>query len=493
VNLATVIEMAAQGYGDRSAIVAGDREVSAAGLLDRVRRRAARLREHGAGHVAYVGLSGPAFVEHLLAAAWAGLPFLPLNYRSGGEELAPLLDPFRPVVVVHDERYEDKARACGDRLVRSDEPADDAAPGGDPYAVDPEQLAIVLHTSGTTSAPKAVLLRHRHLCSYIFSTVEFASAGPGETALVSVPPYHIAGIMGVLTPLYSGRRIVVLPQFKPDDWLRTAQVHAVTHAFVVPTMLSRILDALDADPGLLPGSLRHIAYGGGPIHLAVVERALRTFPDVDFVNAYGLTETSSTVALLGPEDHRVAIASRDPGVRARLGSVGRPLPGIEIAILGEDGEPLPPGQVGVIAIAGAQVSGQYHGRDAPPDRFSTGDLGHLDEAGYLFIGGRSDDVIIRGGENISPGEIEEVLARHPAVAGVAVVGVPDEEWGQRVVGFIEPRGAEPSAEELTAWARRSLAGFKVPEAFRFVDELPRTDTGKVLRTRLREHESARIA
>jgi acyl-CoA synthetase (AMP-forming)/AMP-acid ligase II len=493
MNLATVIEMAGNGYGDRVALVDGERELSYARLLERVATRGGSLRERaertGAGHVGYLGVAGAGFVEHMLAAAWAGLPFVPLNYRTKPAELAPLLDPFRPVLLAHDQRYRQQADACagaGDRLVATD--ADTAAEENEhsPYALDGERIAIVLHTSGTTSRPKAVLLRHRHLCSYIFGTVEFASAGPDETALVSVPTYHIAGVMGVLTPIYSGRRIVFLPQFDPEAWLATAQLHAVTHAFVVPTMLARILDALAASPALRPAALRHIAYGGGPIHRAVVERALSLLPEVDFVNAYGLTETSSTVALLGPDDHRRAMASSESHVRARLGSVGRPLPGVDVRIFGEDGREAAAGEVGAVTIAGAQVSAHYHGADAPPDRFATGDLGYLDDDGYLFIAGRSDDVIIRGGENISPGEIEDALARHPAVAAAAVVGVPDEEWGQRVVAFLEPRGDDrPDQDELHAFARLSLAGFKVPEAFAFVDELPRTDTGKVLRNRLR--------
>jgi acyl-CoA synthetase (AMP-forming)/AMP-acid ligase II len=492
VNLATVLEMAASGYDDRVAIADGKRPVSYTRLLDRVRHRAGALRAEadrsGAGHVVYIGLSGETFLEHLLACAWAGLVFVPLNYRTKGPELAPLPAPFRPVLIVHDERYEATASACAgesDRLLRSD--AEPGAARLDAYPLDGEALAIVLHTSGTTSKPKAVLLRHRHLSSYIFSTVEFASSPPGETALVCVPPYHIAGIMGVLTPLFAGRRMAFLPQFDPREWLRVATEHAVTHAFVVPTMLGRILDVMEREPALVPPHLRHIAYGGGPMHLAVIERALILLPEVDFVNAYGLTETSSTVAVLGPEDHRQAMSSRDPAVRARLGSVGRALPSIDVRIVGEDGDELPAGEVGVITIAGPQVSAHYHGVEAPPERFATGDLGYLDGEGYLFIAGRSDDVIIRGGENISPGEIEDVLARHPAVAGVAVVGVPDQEWGQRVVAFVESRGSErPSDEELVDFARGSLAGFKVPGAFVFVGELPRTDTGKVLRTRLRQ-------
>jgi acyl-CoA synthetase (AMP-forming)/AMP-acid ligase II len=492
MNLATLLEMAGPGYGDRPALIEGELTVSYAELLERVRARAGWLREQaaasGAAHVVYIGVAGTVFVECLLGAAWAGLPFIPLNYRTRPAELAALLDPFRPVLVVHDGRYAEAAQACAGpsgRTVPTEAGRDAVAPLA-AYPLDGERLAIILHTSGTTSKPKAVLLRHRHLCSYIFGTVEFGSAAADEVALVCVPTYHIAGIMGVLTPIYGGRTIAFLPQFEPVSWLRAANRHAVTHAFVVPTMLGRILEALSADPSLRPPELRHIAYGGGPIHLAVVERALALLPGVDFVNAYGLTETSSTVALLGPEDHREAAASSEPAVRARLGSVGRPLPGIDVRIIGEDGTEAAPGEVGVVTIAGDQVSAHYHGSDGPPARFATGDLGYIDTGGYLFIAGRSDDVIIRGGENISPGEIEDVLAHHPAVAGAAVVGVPDEEWGQRVVAFLEPRAQErPDRDELTAFARISLAGFKVPTEFMFVDELPRTDTGKVLRTRLR--------
>jgi len=495
MNIAMALEMAADAYGGRGAIAGPEGEVSYASLRDRVERRAHALAEAAAsvqaGNVAYLGLSGASFVEHLLGSAWAGLPFVPLNYRSKTDELAPLLDPFRPVVLVHEETYAEKAEACaatGDVLITPDRTLA-AEPDRAPYPADPDALAIVLHTSGTTSRPKAVLLRHKHLCSYIFGTVEFASAGADETAIVTTPPYHIAGIMGVLTPLYAGRRMVFLPQFDALEWLLTAIAYDVTHAFVVPTMLARIVDALTQDPALRPPSLRHVAYGGGPIHRSLVERALRLFPGVDFVNAYGLTETSSTVALLDPDDHREALASSDPDVQARLGSVGRPLPGIEIRIVDENGDELPPGEIGAITIAGPQVSAHYHGSDAPAGMFATGDLGYVDSGGYLFVGSRSDDVIIRGGENISPGEVEEAFTHHPDVRGIAVVGVPDEEWGQRVVAFVEPRSeAHASEDELRAWVRSrgALAGFKIPESVVFVDELPRTDTGKILRRRLRD-------
>ena len=182
---------------------------------------------------------------------------------------------------------------------------------------------MLLFTSGTTSEPKAAVLRHRHLVSYIISSVEFLGCSPDEAQLVCVPPYHIAGVAAVLSSLYSGRRIMYLPTFDAAEWVRVATEERITHAMVVPTMLGRILDAVESSGAALP-ALRHLSYGGGRMPFELVERVLRDLPQVDLVNAYGLTETSSTIAMLTPDDHREAFASSDPAVRARLGSVGPP-------------------------------------------------------------------------------------------------------------------------------------------------------------------------
>ena len=191
--------------------------------------------------------------------------------------------------------------------------------------MDPEEIGVLLFTSGTTSEPKAAVLRHRHLVSYIISSVEFLGCEPSEAQLICVPPYHIAGIAAVLSSLYAGRRIMYLPAFEAGAWVRLAAEERITHAMVVPTMLGRILSAIE-DAGVELPALRHLSYGGGRMPLELVERTLRDMPQVDLVNAYGLTETSSTIAMLTPDDHREAFASDDPAVRARLGSVGRPLP-----------------------------------------------------------------------------------------------------------------------------------------------------------------------
>ena len=314
-----------------------------------------------------------------------------------------------------------------------------AGAGASGRGADEDAAAVVIYTSGTTSEPKGVLLRHENLVSYVLGSVEFASAGETEAALVSVPPYHIAAVANVITNLYAGRRTLVLEAFTPGQWLRTVREEEVTGAMVVPTMLARIIDC--GEDQSVP-SLRSLSYGGAPMPAALIERALREWPRVGFVNAYGLTETSSTVALLGPDDHRAALDSPDPAVRARLSSVGRPLPGIELEIRGPGGEVLGAGQPGRICVRGAQVSAEYAGLGRALDErgfFDTRDDGYLDEDGYLFISGRTDDTIIRGAENIAPAEIEDVLLRHPAVLDAVVFGVPDPEWGQRIEAAVVAR------------------------------------------------------
>jgi len=257
---------------------------------------------------------------------------------------------------------------------------------------------------------------------------------------------------------------------------------------VVPTMFGRILEVLHERGEKLP-ALQHLSYGGGRMPVAIVERALDHLPHVGLVNAYGLTETSSTVAVLGPEDHRQAIASPEPHVRIRLGSVGRPLPNLEVEIRGPSGRPLESGDHGEIWVRGEQVSGEYLGRGAAVNAdgwLATNDGGWLDADGYLFVEGRLDDVIVRGGENLSPGEIEDVLAQHPAVAEAAVIGIPSDEWGEAVAAVVVVRnGHDAEASELSGelrvWVSERLRSTRAPERIEFRTELPYSDTGKLLR------------
>jgi acyl-CoA synthetase (AMP-forming)/AMP-acid ligase II len=254
-------------------------------------------------------------------------------------------------------------------------------------------------------------------------------------------------------------------------------------------MLGRIIARLDAGTQADLGALQAIAYGGGRMPLELVERALELFPETNFTNAYGLTETSSTIALLGPVDHRWALAASDPAVRARLGSVGQPLPTVEIEIRDEDGQPLPAGERGEIYVRGEQVSGEYRGRSALDAQgwFPTRDAGWLDSEGYLFLAGRADDVIVRGGENISPGEIEDVLMTHPAIAEAVAVGVPSAEWGEAVgiALVVKPGHTRPEDDELRLLIRGRLRSSRVPERIAVLEALPYNEMGKLLRREVR--------
>jgi acyl-CoA synthetase (AMP-forming)/AMP-acid ligase II len=325
------------------------------------------------------------------------------------------------------------------------------------------------------------------LAAYVLDSVEFSGADAGDAVVVSVPPYHIAAVANLLSNLYAGRRIVYLDKFTPAGWLSTVTEEGVSHAMVVPTMLSRIVDELEAG-ATPPRTLRSLSYGGAPLAPSILHRALKQLPDVGFVNAYGLTETSSSIAVLGPDDHRAAAASDDPATRSRLGSVGRPLPSVEVQIRNAAGEVAGPGEIGAIHVRGPQVAGEYRQGGSRIDAegwFPTRDEGFLDAEGYLFVRGRADDTIIRGGENIAPAEIEETIHQLPGVSEAVVVGIPDEEWGQRIGAFVIRRpGADLSEDGIREYVRSLLRSSKTPDVVTFVDELPRTPTGKIIRREL---------
>ncbi|MFJ2158631.1 class I adenylate-forming enzyme family protein [Streptomyces sp. NPDC087856] len=463
-----ILEMVASG-GDRPVVTANGRSLTASDLLARARAAAHHFRGHPA--VLYLSPSHLAYPVALFGAALAGIPFIPLNYRLGEHQLTRLLARHRGALVLRPADLDDLL--TGQEASGALELA---------QAHDQDSVAVILYTSGTTAEPKAALLRHRHLLAYVLNTQEFASAEEGDAALVAVPPYHVAGLMNLLTNLYSGRRLVYLSAFDAGEWLETARSEQVTHALVVPTMLARIVAEVPTDDAGTP-TLRSLAYGGARTPRPVVERALRIFPGTGFVNAYGLTETASSVAVLGPDDHREALAASDPAVRDRLGSVGRPLPGVEIEIRDDEGKPTPAGQTGLVFVRGDQISGEYGGRSAldADGWFPTRDRGRLDADGYLFIEGRADDTIIRGGENIAPAEIEDVLVAHPGIVEAAVVGVPDPEWGQRIVAVVVGEG-DPA--EVRQWVKERLRSSKTPDVVVFRAELPKTETGKLLRRTL---------
>jgi acyl-CoA synthetase (AMP-forming)/AMP-acid ligase II len=460
LNIAMVLEMAVDGLGDRVAVGGPQDGLAFSGLLARARALAGRLDIRRARMLAWSGPMGEAVPIALFGAAWAGASYAPINYRLPPEVRRNLIDRLGSALLIED---------ASDALLTDGD-------GPRSYVGDPARAAVVLFTSGTTSAPKAALLSHDNLLSYLFNTLEYGSADEDEAAIVAAPPFHVAGVAAVLSNTYLGRRMIPLPQFSAEAWLRNARSGRATHAFVVPTMLARIVAVMEREGATVP-SLRHLAYGGSRMPLPVLERALELFPDVDFVNAYGLTETSSTVAILGPDDHREAHASDDPGVRGRLASVGQPVPGIEVRVVDDE-----------IQIRGAQVGGGYADGSGLADGewLATGDRGRIDEAGYVYVAGRLDDLIIRGGENISPAEIEDALLGHPDIESVAVVGLPDEEWGEQIAAMVTLRsGAAAPTDELYAWTKDRLGSLKAPARIAVRGELPVTPSGKVLRRQVK--------
>jgi acyl-CoA synthetase (AMP-forming)/AMP-acid ligase II len=494
LNISLILQMAADTDPDRIGLVCDGRRWSYGALLAAARGAALAIKESGATHVSLLDESSEASAIALFGAAIAGVPYVPLNYRLADVDLAGLLGRIAPAFIIGDTARVAKLNGEGGHTAyaRPDFVALAEAKGVDAAEPDEteETIAVQLFTSGTTAAPKAAILRHANLLSYILGTVEFMSADESEASLVSVPPYHIAGISALLSSTYAMRRILLLPAFEPDAWIKLVETEQATNAFVVPTMLSRIIARLDTGAAGDVSSLKSIAYGGGKMPLEVISRALDIFPEASFTHAYGLTETSSTVALLGPDEHRAAHGSDDPAVRARLASVGIPLPTIELQIRDEEGNVLGHGEAGEIYVRGDQVSGEYKERSAliADGWFPTRDAGYLDAEGYLFLSGRADDVIVRGGENMSPGEIEDVLLGHAAIADVAAVGIPSVEWGETVgVAVVCREGhAVPGEAELGTLVRDRLRSSRMPERVLFVDALPYNEMGKLLRREVKK-------
>ncbi|MDA0978460.1 MAG: class I adenylate-forming enzyme family protein [Proteobacteria bacterium] len=493
MNISLLLQMAAEACPDRRALTHLGHDYTYSELYDAARHAAKIFADSGCRYVSLLDTSSPAVPIALMGAAMAGLPYVPINYRLSEAQVRDLIARVEPVyLIISDEfghRYhlkghlEERHEFLG-KVLRQ-HPIEFEA------AADPSAVAVQLFTSGTTGAPKAALLRNEHLVSYILGSVDFMGAEHTEATLVSVPPYHIAGISAVMSAIYSCRRLVQLPDFKPSTWLELCLEEHVTNAFVVPTMLTRIIDEMEAsqfDPADLH-RLVSVAYGGGKMPVPVIRKALQLLPHVNFTNAYGLTETSSTITLLDPDDHRSAHDTADDAVRARLASVGRPLPTVEVEIRDEDGRVLGPGERGEIYVRGPQVSGEYEGRSVLDSEgwFPTRDAGYLDDAGYLFLSGRADDVIVRGGENISPGEIEDLLHHHPAILDAAAVGMPSDVLPLAVaLAVVLRQGQEITGGELEDHIRIHLRSSRVPESIRFVEELPYNETGKLLRRVVRE-------
>jgi len=449
------------------------------------------------------------YIETYFAAAKLGAIFVPLNFRAKADELAYMIGNAEVKVLFVGDRYLDLVNSISSQLPTVKEyvsieggtkPAYEdlisSAPSDEMSSeVGDEDITILMYTSGTTGRPKGVPLRHSAFVTYVLDNVEPASPEIEERNLLTVPLYHVAGIQAMLAAIYGGRTLVLMRQFEVKEWMETIQREQATRAMLVPTMLKRVIDDPDFRKYNL-SSLKVITYGAAPMPFEVIRKAIEVMPWARFINAFGQTETASTITTLGPEDHIIEGSEEEKAKKLKrlTSSIGRPLPDVEIKIVDEEGKALPPLGVGEILARGPRVMAGYWKDDektsqviTPEGWLRTSDMGWMDEEGYIYLSGRADDMIIRGGENISPEEVEEVLRSHPRVEEAAVIGVPDVEWGQepRAVVVLK-KGESATPKEMMEYCRSRLAGFKRPRSVVFINALPRNPMGKVLRKKLRE-------
>ncbi len=504
LRVADVIREHAAGRPDHVALRCGDRALTYAQLHDRSSRLARLLLAAGVGpgdRVAHLDRTAPEVIELMFATSKIGAVAVPLNWRLAPAELEAIVAdagcrmilagpaytatarviaaavPHALEVLDVGERYERRLAAC---------PADD--PGHRGGAGD---TAVQMYTSGTTGLPKGVLTTQRNLAAAYLSA-ELWSFDSDAVSLTPLPMFHVGGIGWAYLGLVCGATTILVSEFDAVQVLDLLEHERVTNAVFVPT----ILQMLAAVPGAAErdySSLRSIAYGASPITTAVLRAALRTFRCPLF-GVYGLTETTGGVVQLRPEDH-----DADGPRQHLLRSAGRPLPWVEMRIV----DPVAArecgvGEVGEVWLRAPNVMGGYHGRPAETDAaltpdgwLRTGDGGYRDEEGFLFLTDRIKDMIVSGGENVYPVEVEEVLSQHPGVADVAVIGVPDERWGETVTALIV-RAPDSGVQEgdLVGFARERLAGYKLPRSVVFIAEMPRSPAGKVLKRVLRDRYGA---
>jgi acyl-CoA synthetase (AMP-forming)/AMP-acid ligase II len=504
---------------DRTAIVFEGKRFSFSDLNERSNRLANALAGLGIGkgdRIAILQVNCNEYVEAYYASAKLGAIFVPLNFRAKQNELTHMLKHSETQVLLLGKRYADMVKDMSKELpnikhyicieggiegiLDYEELLANASPDDVFTDIADDDMTILMYTAGTTGLPKGVPLPHNSFSVYMLENVNPVDPDVDETNLLTMPLYHVAGIQAMLAATYGGRCIAIMRQFDTDEWLDMAQQEKVNRAMLVPTMLKRIVDHPDFGKYDL-SSLRVITYGAAPMPLEVIKKAIELFPGASFINAFGQTETASTITALGPEDHKIegTEEEKEKKLKRLTSSIGRPMPDVEIKIVGEDGNEMPAGEPGEIVAKGPRVMSGYW-KDAektaktltPDGWLRTGDMGYMDEDGYIFLAGRGDDLIIRAGENISPEEVENAIYTHPAVDEVAVIGVSDPEWGQEIKAVVVlKKGMTATGEEISEHCRKELASFKRPRYVEFTDELPRTSTGKILKRVLREQHGSK--
>jgi acyl-CoA synthetase (AMP-forming)/AMP-acid ligase II len=503
-TLADISAHYAQARPDNPAVRADGSTWTWAELHDRELRAVAALRALGVkkgDRVGWLALNHPEYVTLMCACFRMGVVMVAINARLVAREIAYVLGDAGINVLVSETAFlplvaEAQAATGLATVLMLDAPQDGRpafadfiaghAPDASPIAAAPDDIAVQMYTSGTTGFPKGALLSHRQLlasCTKMDTTGErIAQWHDDDVALVAMPLFHATGTCWVLLAMTAGATMVIMP--RPDiAGIVTAIVsERITRLVLVPAVMLAISLHLEAAPADL-SSVTVLIYGASPIPLDVLRRSMRAFPRAEFIQVYGATETCGAVTYLPAADH-------DADGTVRMRGCGKPFPCDEIRIIDNDGNDLPPGNVGEIIIRSPTNMTGYHGKPDATAKvlidgwYQSGDAGYLDEDGYLYIHDRVKDMIVSGGENIYPAEVENALHEHPAVADCAVIGVPDAKWGEAVKAIVVKR-AEVTADELINFARTRIAGYKLPKSVDFIDALPRNPSGKILKKELR--------
>ena len=500
-STADIVRHHAKERSAQTALTFEGERITYAELDERSSRVAQGLRALGVGsqeRVAYLGKNLPAFFDLFFGAAKLNAVTVPVNWRLTPPEIGHIVDDAEACVLVVAPEFLSALDNLGRdlptvvRILSTDEfeawaREHDADDPHEPS--DPDDIAIQLYTSGTTGLPKGVMTTHSNLLTAMQGASQSAWEFDGDSVnLVCMPLFHIAGSGWALAAFYNGAENVLHREVMPTKILDDIVAHRVTNVLLVPAVLQMVLDSPGADDADF-SSLRLALYGASPITETLLVRALRTM-GCHFCQAYGLTETTGHVCGLLPGDH-------DPGgPRAHLlRSVGLPAPWAEIRVVDtETGDDCAPGTPGEVWVRGPTVmKGYWKQPEKTADTITadgwckTGDIAYFDPDGYLFLYDRRNDMIVSGGENVYPIEVENVMAAHPDVADVAVIGVPDDRWGETVKAIVVTRvGADVTAVDLIGFTRERLAHYKCPTSVDFIVELPRNPSGKVLKRQLRE-------